>query len=169
MGALGPAGHRDHLSDERPRRGGELACTVLDRLRTWPDPAVRYQAHLLLDGEGPASPALQDLADRLADFQWPDGGWSCDVRPQAQQSSLVETVLPLRAVTLLEGKRPRDSGFPVAVRRARAAQEICSTCSFAAWGPGGRTRLNPRGTVRALAALRQLGSQLAGEDSSQAS
>lgn len=41
---------------------------------------------------------LQALADRLADLQWPDGGWNCDARPEARHSSFVETVLPLRGL-----------------------------------------------------------------------
>ena len=34
---------------------------------------------------------LEALADRLRALQWPDGGWNCDVRPRAIQSSFVET------------------------------------------------------------------------------
>ncbi len=176
---------------------------------------------------------LQVLADRLGRLQWPDGGWNCDVRPQAQQSSSVETVLGLRglaawvqatddetaartlargvellmehhllyhrggalivpnwgprpdrigfpirffdvlvvlelmadvgrlddprcdrALDLLGSKRTADGGFPMEVRRARTATEICSNCSFAQWGPGGKTRLNPWVTIRALHVLR---------------
>lgn len=41
---------------------------------------------------------LQILADRLGELQWPDGGWNCDVRPEARHSSFVETVLPLRGL-----------------------------------------------------------------------
>jgi hypothetical protein len=41
---------------------------------------------------------LQVLADRLGTMQWPDGGWNCDGRPQARQSSFVETVLALRGL-----------------------------------------------------------------------
>jgi hypothetical protein len=41
---------------------------------------------------------LQTLADRLGQMQWPDGGWNCDVRPQARRSSFVETVLGLRGL-----------------------------------------------------------------------
>lgn len=46
----------------------------------------------LMDGR------LQTLADRLGQMQWPDGGWNCDVRPQARHSSFVETVLGLRGL-----------------------------------------------------------------------
>jgi hypothetical protein len=179
---------------------------------------------------------LQALADRLGRMQWPDGGWNCDVRPQARQSSFVETVLGLRglaawvqstgdktaaqtlergvelllehhllfhrtgapivptwgprpdkigfpirffdvllvlelmadvgclddprcdrALDLLLSKRTADGGFPMEVRRARTATEICSNCTFAQWGPGGKTRTNPWVTIRALRVLRAAG------------
>jgi hypothetical protein len=179
---------------------------------------------------------LQALADRLGRMQWPDGGWNCDVRPQARQSSFVETVLGLRglaawvqatgdstatdtlergvelllghhllfhrngdlilpnwgprpdkigfpirffdvllvlefmadmgflddprcnrALELLLDKRTPDGGFPMEVRRARTATEICSNCTFAQWGPGGKTRTNPWVTIRALWTLRVAG------------
>lgn len=181
---------------------------------------------------------LQSLADRLGRMQWPDGGWNCDVRPQARQSSFVETVLGLRglaawvqatgdktaahtlergvalllehqllfhrsgalvvptwgpqpdkigfpirffdvllvlelmadvgclddprcnrALDLLLSKRTADGGFPMEVRRARTASEICSNCTFAQWGPGGKTRTNPWVTIRALRVLRAVGRQ----------
>ena len=38
------------------------------------------------------------LADNLIKFQWPDGGWNCDKRPQAHSSSFIETLIPLRAL-----------------------------------------------------------------------
>ncbi len=181
---------------------------------------------------------LQVLADRLGRLQWPDGGWNCDVRPQARQSSFVETVLGLRglaawvqatgdktaaqtlergvelllehhllfhrsgalivpnwgprpdkilfpirffdvllvlelmadigcvddsrcnrALDLLLSKRTGDGGFPMEVRRARTASEICSNCTFAQWGPGGKTRTNPWVTIRALRVLGAAGRQ----------
>jgi len=179
---------------------------------------------------------LQVLADRLASMQWPDGGWNCDVRPQARHSSFVETVLPLRglaswvratgdtaaaqtlergvelllehhllfhhdgtlivpwwgprpdligfplrffdvllvlelmtdvgrlddprcerALDLLASKQTNDGGFPLETKRARTATEICSNCTFARWGPGGKTRANPWVTVHALRVLRAAG------------
>jgi hypothetical protein len=170
---------------------------------------------------------LGELTDRLTAMQWPDGGWNCDRRPQATHSSMVETVLALRglaawtrethdaaaertlergielllrhhllyhrtgelivpnwgpppdvigfpirffdvllvlelmasvdriddsrcsrALDLLRSKRTSDGGFPMELRRARTASEICSNCTFAEWGPGGKTRLNPWVTLR---------------------
>ena len=59
-----------------------------------------------------------------------------------------------RALDLLVSKRTADGGFPMEVRRARTATEICSNCTFAQWGPGGKTRTNPWVTIRALHVLR---------------
>lgn len=179
---------------------------------------------------------LRVLADRLVEMQWPDGGWNCDVRPDARKSSFVETVLGLRglaawvrstgdgdaagaldrgldlllehhllfrrdgtlivptwgppadrigfpirfldvllvlelmtdvgrlddsrcdrALNMLDSKRTADGGFPMETRRARTASEICSNCTFARWGPGGVTHMNPWVTIRALRVLRAAG------------
>lgn len=40
------------------------------------------------------------LVDRLVRAQWPDGGWNCDRRAEAQISSFHETLWPLRALAL---------------------------------------------------------------------
>lgn len=40
------------------------------------------------------------LAKRLLDLQWPDGGWNCDRRPEATNSSFHESLLPLRGLSL---------------------------------------------------------------------
>ncbi|MDP2870929.1 MAG: hypothetical protein Q8P31_00060 [Bacillota bacterium] len=40
------------------------------------------------------------LAERLAGWQWPDGGWNCDKRPEAVNSSFMESLIPLRALAL---------------------------------------------------------------------
>jgi hypothetical protein len=37
---------------------------------------------------------------RLGSWQWPDGGWNCDKRPQARTSSVIETLIPLRGLCL---------------------------------------------------------------------
>ena len=40
------------------------------------------------------------LAKRLMSWQWPDGGWNCDKNPQAQRSSFMESLIPMRALNL---------------------------------------------------------------------
>ena len=41
------------------------------------------------------------LANRLIDWQWPDGGWNCDRHVEARMSSVNETFLPLRGLLAL--------------------------------------------------------------------
>ena len=38
------------------------------------------------------------LVERLLLWQWPDGGWNCDRRPEARSSSVHETLLPMRGL-----------------------------------------------------------------------
>ncbi len=47
---------------------------------------------------GLADEPIHQLARRLVVWQWPDGGWNCDKRPQARTSSVQETLIPLRAL-----------------------------------------------------------------------
>ncbi len=39
-----------------------------------------------------------DLVDRLISWQWPDGGWNCDKREEARQSSFQESLIPARGL-----------------------------------------------------------------------
>ncbi len=54
---------------------------------------------------------------RLQRWQWPDGGWNCDKRPQARTSSVIETLIPLRALALA-ASRYGDRGAAGAADRA---------------------------------------------------
>lgn len=49
---------------------------------------------------GYADERCDELANRLVQWQWPDGGWNCDKRPEANTSSFHETWLPARALAL---------------------------------------------------------------------
>ncbi|MEW6094562.1 MAG: hypothetical protein AB1531_11435 [Chloroflexota bacterium] len=49
---------------------------------------------------GFAEARTEELVSRLLKWQWPDGGWNCDKRPEADTSSFMETLIPLRALTL---------------------------------------------------------------------
>lgn len=53
--------------------------------------ALHACLHVGLRGD----PRLDTLATSLADTQWPDGGWNCDVRPEARHSSFNETWGPV--------------------------------------------------------------------------
>lgn len=49
---------------------------------------------------GFADSRTDELVRRLLEWQWPDGGWNCDKRPEAARSSFMETLIPLRALSL---------------------------------------------------------------------
>ncbi len=60
------------------------------------------------------------LAERLLTWQWPDGGWNCDDNPEAKNSSFMETLLPLRALSLYA----RIASDPVPTRAAERAADV---------------------------------------------
>lgn len=108
-----PAGQRDlrPLADEvlsawlEPRyfrecgsaRGRSKAVPVLDgrarRCASQQGSALLSVVRLRLD-DGRAA----HLVERLLHWQWPDGGWNCDLRPGAATSSVHETLLPMRGL-----------------------------------------------------------------------
>lgn len=47
---------------------------------------------------GLADERTEKLAERLLHWQWPDGGWNCDRNPDADTSSFMETLCPLRGL-----------------------------------------------------------------------
>jgi hypothetical protein len=49
---------------------------------------------------GLADSRTDELAERLMRWQWSDGGWNCDKRPDACHSSFMETLIPVRALAL---------------------------------------------------------------------
>ena len=64
-----------------------------------------------------------ELVDRLVAWQWPDGGWNCDRRPDAKSSSFIETAIPTRGLWAF-GRR---HGYEPAIRAAdRAAERMLS-------------------------------------------
>ncbi len=52
---------------------------------------------------GLADGRTDELVSRLLKWQWPDGGWNCDKHPEADTSSFMETLIPLRALSLYAG------------------------------------------------------------------
>lgn len=49
---------------------------------------------------GLADERTDELAVRLVQWQWPDGGWNCDKNPEARNSSFMESLIPLRGLAL---------------------------------------------------------------------
>ncbi|UCE75450.1 MAG: hypothetical protein JSV56_07050 [Methanomassiliicoccales archaeon] len=49
---------------------------------------------------GLADSRTDELAERLSKWQWPDGGWNCDKKPDAINSSFFESLIPLRGLAL---------------------------------------------------------------------
>ncbi len=63
-----------------------------------------------------ADPRVQALAESLIKWQWDDGGWNCDKRPEADHSSFYESLAPLWG--LIEYHRvTQDKGAWQAVER----------------------------------------------------
>jgi hypothetical protein len=69
---------------------------------------------------GLADSRTDELADRLIGWQWPDGGWNCDKNPKAMKSSFMESLLPLRGLSLYA----KLTGSRRARQAARRAAEI---------------------------------------------
>jgi hypothetical protein len=66
---------------------------------------------------GLADERTETLVERLLKWQWPDGGWNCDKRPQARASSFHESLIPVRALSL-HGALRKDRRSLAAARRA---------------------------------------------------
>jgi hypothetical protein len=69
---------------------------------------------------GFADGRVDELVARLLKWQWPDGGWNCDKHPEADTSSFMETLIPLRALALYA----RVSGDGKAAAAAERAAEV---------------------------------------------
>ncbi len=69
---------------------------------------------------GLADSRTDTLAERLINWQWPDGGWNCDKRPHARNSSFMETLIPLRALAL----HAKMTGSPASSKAAERAAEV---------------------------------------------
>jgi hypothetical protein len=66
---------------------------------------------------GIADERASALAERLLHWQWPDGGWNCSRRPEADTSSFMETLLPMLALAAY-AREVRDAKARAAVDRA---------------------------------------------------
>jgi hypothetical protein len=92
------------------------------RHETFAGPVIKirgsFRAHASMEGNavyylhalGLADDRTRILADRLVEWQWPDGGWNCDKKPRAHTSSFTESLWPLRGLahTTTKGGSYRD-------------------------------------------------------------
>jgi hypothetical protein len=60
---------------------------------------------------------VDTLVERLIEWQWSDGGWNCDKRPEAMNSSFMETLIPMRALAL-HGRLKGNKSSQTAAQRA---------------------------------------------------
>ncbi len=75
-----------------------------------------YYLHAL----GLADERLEPLVEMLIQSQWDDGGWNCDKRPEAVNSSYHETLIPLRGLAA----HARATGDEAASDAAERAADI---------------------------------------------
>ena len=94
-----------------------------DRLKRVPQIKDRWRRCALQEGGsvfslvrlGLADDRVTQLVDLLLKWQWQDGGWNCDKKPEASHSSFHESLIPLRGMNAYA----QASGDP----RAKAAVE----------------------------------------------
>jgi hypothetical protein len=67
---------------------------------------------------GIADERADSLAERLLHWQWPDGGWNCDRRPEADTSSFMETMLPMLGLAAYAKGRRSASAAEAAEKAA---------------------------------------------------
>jgi hypothetical protein len=66
---------------------------------------------------------LDTLAESLCETQWPDGGWNCDVRPEASHSSFNETWGPVLGLAEYGAREHADRGADFFLRHRVAYSE----------------------------------------------
>jgi hypothetical protein len=85
----------DWLHGERHRKSIRIIDGRTRRCASQEGNALWYMLKL-----NPEDDRSKPLAKDLIGWQWPDGGWNCDKRPEATHSSYHETLLPLRGLAL---------------------------------------------------------------------
>ena len=106
------------LSTEHETRGLRVIDGRVRRCASQEGNAVWFSLRLgLADGR------TDELVNRLLQWQWPDGGWNCSKHPEADTSSFMETLIPLRALALYAGV----SGDARAKAAAERAAEVFLT------------------------------------------
>lgn len=111
------------VSPDEPRAraaADEVLQWLVDLPRSRRFVAGRYRPHASQEGNALFvccrlglwdDPRVQELGRRLVLWQWPDGGWNCDLAPAAEHSSFHETLGALRGLA-------EHGGFPDVVSAA---------------------------------------------------
>jgi hypothetical protein len=126
------------LSDLNYPAGDEDLLPLRDQVYEWLFSSQHRQSIRIIDGRarrcasqegnalyatlalGLADERALELADLLLFWRWPDGGWNCDKKPTANNSSFMETLLPMRGLWLYGCL----TGDTKALRAAQQAAEI---------------------------------------------
>src|SRR5215218_1248236 len=95
----------DWLTSRSHRRSVQVIDGLARRCASQEGNALAVACRLGMAGD----PRAELLARSLADWQWPDGGWNCDLRASGRRSSFHESLPPAWACTSLAGHR-RDLG-----------------------------------------------------------
>jgi hypothetical protein len=104
--------HLEYIRNHEPYAGPVMMKRGLVRAHASMEGNAIYYLHAL----GLADERTQALADRLVEWQWPDGGWNCDKSPNAHTSSFTESLLPLRGLAYQAGLS--GSSYRTAAQRA---------------------------------------------------
>lgn len=99
-----------------------------DRLKRIPQIQGRWRRCALQEGGtvfslvrlGLADERTEQLVELLLKWQWQDGGWNCDKKPEATHSSFHESLIPLRGMNAYA----RASGDPQAKAVAERTAEM---------------------------------------------
>ena len=87
-----------------------------------------YRCHAAQEGNaifyllrlGLADERVDELVARLLAWQWPDGGWNSELKPKADTSSVLDTLWPMRGLTL----HAQVSGSQVSCDAAQRAADF---------------------------------------------
>jgi len=126
------------LADLNYPAGDETLLPLRDQVYEWLFSSKHRQSIRIIDGRarrcasqegnalhaalalGLADERALELADLLIFWRWSDGGWNCDKKPTAANSSFMETLLPMRGLWLYG----RLTGDTKALRAAQQAVEV---------------------------------------------
>jgi hypothetical protein len=116
---LAPQAIRERVVDEAPPRARFRGVPIVDG-RARRCASQQGNALFAIVTLGLMNEPCERLAELLIRWQWPDGGWNCDRRSEASNSSFWETLIPLRALA----RFARATGDEDARKAAEQAAEV---------------------------------------------